>query len=111
MDTPSTDVGLREVVGHGGNPPGQGPYIRITLTLQGQVIQRASYETYPCPSCHATGKAVCELAEGRTVSGAGEIKWDQLVEKVGPLPRAKSHCYSLALLGLSGALGNAHRSE
>lgn len=104
MDSKSTGTEERRVTGRGGNPPGQGPFIFISLTLGEGVIREATYETYQCPACHACGRAICELARGRGLQEARKITWDTVAEKVGPLPAAKRQCYSLALLALSDAL-------
>lgn len=94
----------RIVSGHAGPPPGQGPFITVTLTLLGNRIQSASYDTYPCPGCQACGSAVCTMVESLTIDRARAINHAMLVEKVGPLPRHRQICYGLALLALSDAL-------
>lgn len=94
------------VNGHSGNTPGQGPFMDITLEIHDWVIVNASYQTYQCPGCVACGKAICELVTGLTAQKAGEITHPTLLEKVGPLPRHRQICYSLALLALSDALKN-----
>jgi hypothetical protein len=53
----STDLEER-VTGRSGNPPGQGPFINVTLRVKGHVITEATYETYQCPGCVACGKAL-----------------------------------------------------
>lgn len=92
------------VTGHGGNPPGQGPFLTVHLLVHDRLIRQARYETYQCPGCVACGKAIVALAQERTTEEAGTIKWDDMVKAVGPLPRNRTHCYSLALLALADAL-------
>jgi hypothetical protein len=41
MDEPHT-----RATGHSGNSPGQGPFMRITLSVAGGVVGEATYETY-----------------------------------------------------------------
>ena len=82
----------KRVVGHGGNPPGQGPFMRVTIEVQGGVIGHAAYETYLCPACHACGKALCAMVTGRSVADAKAIDRAALAARVGPLPRAKAIC-------------------
>ncbi len=96
----------RIVTGHGGNPPGQGPFMALTLMIQDGVIRKASYETYQCPGTHACGKAICGMVTGRTVEEAGTIRHESLENQVGPLPPHRRHCYGLALLALADALGS-----
>ena len=97
-------VAMRRVAGHGGNPPGQGPFMRVTLEVEDGVIRHAAYETYLCPACHNCGKALCAMATGRGVAEAETIDRAALAARVGPLPRAKAICYSLAVLALADAL-------
>jgi NifU-like protein involved in Fe-S cluster formation len=94
----------RQVTGHAGNPPGQGPFITVTLVVEGEVIRKATYETYQCPGCHACGKAVCELVTGKSVAEAGLVSRDQVAERVGPLAKHRQICYSLAAVALAEAL-------
>ncbi len=96
----------QSVSGHGGNPPGQGPFITLRLRVRERMIEDATYETYPCPGCHACGKAICDLVAKKRVEAAEAIRHDHLVERVGPLPSYRRHCYGLALLALADALGH-----
>jgi len=104
-DTPD-----RTVIGHGGNPLGQGPFIAIRLRIREGVIQEATYETYQCPGCHACGKATCEIVMMMTISEAKQVKHVHVVDRVGPLPAHRRHCYGLAILALADALQKTDRS-
>ncbi len=92
------------VSGHGVNPPDRGPFINLHLKTREERIQEASYETYPCPGCHACGNGLCEIIAGKLIEEAGSVRREHLVEKVGPLPAHRRHCYGLALLALVDAL-------
>jgi NifU-like protein involved in Fe-S cluster formation len=94
----------RQVTGHAGNPPGQGPFITLRLVVEGEVIHRATYETYQCPGCHACGKAVCELVTGKSLTEAHAVNRDAVVLRVGPLSKHRQICYSLAAVALAEAL-------
>lgn len=94
----------RVVSGHAGPPPGQGPFISLHLTLLGDRVQSAVYETYQCPGCHACGKALCELLKNNTLEAAAEITRAEIIDRVGPLPRHRQICYGLAVLALNEAL-------
>ncbi len=94
----------RILTGHGGNPPGQGPFIMLHLRLREGVIEGAAYDTYPCPGAHACGKAICDLVTRMRVEDARALRHEHLVERVGPLPAHRRHCYGLALLALTEAL-------
>ncbi len=99
----STTVG-RSVTGHGGNPPGQGPFITLRLRVNEAAIVEAAYETYQCPGCHACGKAICELVTGKSIEEAQAIRHELVVSRVGPLPLHRRHCYGLGGLALADAL-------
>lgn len=104
VEDTTSEPGLRVVCGHAGATPGQGPFISIRLTIVGERVSSATFESYPCPGGHACGKAICELATGLSLAEAGEIKHATLAGRVGPLPRHRQAAYGLALLALSNAL-------
>jgi NifU-like protein involved in Fe-S cluster formation len=52
----------------------------------------------------ACGSALTELAQGKTISEARNLKHGDLVNAVGGLPNASSHAAQLALDALSAAL-------
>lgn len=105
------DLRPRILAGHAGPPPGQGPYISLKLILIGDRIQAATYETYQCPGCHSCGKAVVELVTGRSVEESRVVNHQAVVDRVGPLPRHRRHCYALSVLALSDALDAFGREE
>ncbi len=94
----------RSVTGRAGNPPGNGPFLHLTLQVSGEVIRSATYETYQCPGCQACGKAIVEMVAGKTVAQAASITHPMMVERVGPLAKHRQICYGLALLALDDAL-------
>jgi NifU-like protein len=95
---------VQEVMGRSGNDPGQGPFMHLRLSISERVIREGCYDTYQCPGCHACGKAILELLTGKTVEEARAIRHEDLVSRVGPLPRHRQICYGLALLALTDAL-------
>lgn len=99
----STDLD-RRVTGQSGNPPGQGPFINVTLRVVNGAVAESTFETYQCPGCVACGKAICELVSGKTLEAAGAIRHPDLLQVVGPLPKHRQICYGLALLALDDAL-------
>lgn len=100
----SSTSGDRAVTGRAGNPPGQGPFIHLSLRIVGDFVTQASYETYQCPGSVACGKAISEMVAGKRVAEARAIKHADLVNRVGPLPAHRQHCYGLTLLALADAL-------
>jgi NifU-like protein involved in Fe-S cluster formation len=99
-----TSVHERQVTGHGGNPPGQGPFIDVTLVEVGGIIREARYETYQCPGCQACGQAIVALVTGKSLAEARAIRHEDVVQRVGPLTKHRQICYGLAVLALDDAL-------
>jgi NifU-like protein involved in Fe-S cluster formation len=104
MSAGSRVTSERHVTGHAGNPPGQGPFIDVTLAVLGDVIREAHYETYQCPGCQACGQAVVALVTGKSLSDARALRHEDVVNRVGPLAKHRQICYGLALLALDDAL-------
>ncbi len=97
------------VSGHGGNAPGQGPFLDVHLGIaEGRVVE-ARFETYLCPGAHDCGKALVGLVMGRPVEELGKIDRQAVAERVGPLPRARAIGYSLAAVALADALRQLER--
>ncbi|NUM33089.1 MAG: iron-sulfur cluster assembly scaffold protein [Candidatus Brocadiae bacterium] len=92
------------VKGHAGKPPGQGPYIAIYLVVGKDTIEDATFQTYGCPACIACSQAICQMVKGLHCFQIKEIRQEHLLERVGPLPREKRHCASLAIEALKDAL-------
>lgn len=78
--------------------------MKIHLAVADGIVRESTYETYQCPGCVACGKAICELASGKSIDEAAAITHPILVARVGPLPRHRQICYGLALLALSDAI-------
>jgi NifU-like protein involved in Fe-S cluster formation len=84
--------------------------MNVVLLVVGGVVREATYETYQCPACHDCGKAVCAMVKGRSVDLARGVTRDAVAGRVGPLPRGKAICYSLAALALADALAQVDRA-
>ena len=78
--------------------------MRVHLSVEGDVIREATFETYPCPGCQACGKAIVELDSGKSCQEASRVRHENPVRRVGPLPKHRQICYGLAVLALSEAL-------
>jgi len=106
---PGVSEAVTQVTGHSGNAPGQGPFMKIHLSVGHGIICEATYETYQCPGCVACGKAICAMVAGRSLNQAAAVKHEDLANVVGPLPRHRVICYGLALLALADALTRLNR--
>ena len=108
---PGVSEAVTRVTGHSGNAPGQGPFMKVHLSIADGIIREATYETYQCPGSMACGKALCEMITGASLEAARAVNHPTLVERVGPLPRHRQICYGLALLALSDALGQLSQTD
>ncbi len=84
-----------------------GDVIAIYLKIgEGDVIERATFESYGCAANIATASILTEMVKGKTLKEAWEITWRDVAEELGGLPSIKFHCGTLAV----GALRRAIRA-
>lgn len=100
------NVGPMEEATHYGQVgiPGDGPYAQMWLKVQGDTIEAASCETYPCPAAVACIVLTTELVTGRKVESAQKIEPMDLSILLGGLPEGKGHCADRAVQALRIAL-------
>jgi NifU-like protein involved in Fe-S cluster formation len=84
--------------------PGEGPYMRILLHMEGERITTAGFETYGCPSCIACGSWITQWTEGRTREEVMKIEARDLMVVLGGVPLGKEHCVRLAVTALHRAV-------
>lgn len=94
----------QRLTGHSGAARGQGPFMRVTVSIVDGVVREAFYETYQCPGCHACGKALCEMVKGKSIDQVKALRYEDLVNHVGSLPAHRRICYGLTVLALADAL-------
>ena len=81
-----------------------GDVIRLSLQVRDERIAEIRFKAKGCVSSMACGSALTELARGKTVAEARQLKREDLIAAVGGLPPASSHAAQLALDALSAAL-------
>jgi NifU-like protein involved in Fe-S cluster formation len=69
----------------------------IVLTLDGETITDAKFQTYPCPAASACGTFVTTWAEGKTLSDIRALTAEILLEHTGQMPLGREHCPGLAV--------------
>jgi NifU-like protein involved in Fe-S cluster formation len=84
--------------------PGEGPFMTIILTLVGERIIDAKFQTYPCPAASACGHFVTTWAEGKTLSEIPTLTEDILLASTGAMPLGREHCPGLAVNALRDSL-------
>ena len=95
-----------DVCGQAGMP-GEGPYLRLFLSIEGERILEAHFETYGCPSAVACGSWVCRWVEGRSLNQVTVLDADSLMKVLGGLPLGKDHTAQLAVRALHAAIAQA----
>lgn len=79
-------------------------YIKVENKNKKEIIKDIKFETFGCVAALATSSALTELAKGKTLEKALEIKKDDIIDYLGGLPGIKIHCSLLAVDGLSEAI-------
>jgi NifU-like protein involved in Fe-S cluster formation len=84
--------------------PGDGPYIKLWLTLDGDRIAAAAYQANGCPSSIACGSIVAQVLRGRTLDEALRLEPHDINLLLGGLPEGKEYCAEMAVKALRSAL-------
>ena len=87
-----------------GGVPGEGPYVRLWLVLEGETIRRASYECNGCPSSVAAASMSAQILVGRTREQALRLEPADLLLILGGLPEGKESYAVLAVQAARAAL-------
>ena len=77
--------------------PACGDILELSLQMEGDRIANIRFRAVGCVPAMACGSAITELAKGKTVQAAREIGREELLEKIGGLPKASGHAGSLAI--------------
>lgn len=81
-----------------------GPFMRIYLRLDGEVITVARFQTFGCGIAIACGSFLTETITGRTIAECRTISASELEAALGGLPAARRFCAQLAIDALGRAL-------
>ena len=88
------------------DPPGEGPYVQIWLTIEGGVIRDSAFASPGCPSSRGCGGVLCALVKGRKVEAARRLTIEDLIAVVGELPEGKGHYADRTICALRKAIGD-----
>src|SRR5436190_16644332 len=83
--------------------PGDGPYMVLEFTVDGERISRAAYMTFGCPAAMASGSMIAELAVGRSICLINSVTPQDLLRLLGGLPEGKEACCELAVRAVRAA--------
>jgi nitrogen fixation NifU-like protein len=87
-----------------GGTPGDGPYIRLWLVIEDDIVKKAGYECNGCPSSTAAASMVAQLAAGRAVDRLALLQSSDLLLILGGLPEGKEYYADLAVKALRHAI-------
>ena len=90
--------------------PGEGPYVRLWLTIQDGIIKKVGYECNGCPSSIAASSMVAQLATGRSMQQLSLLEPSDLLLILGGLPEGKEHYAELAVQALKNVTPLEHLS-
>ena len=85
--------------------PGQGPFMMITIKLDGSRVVKADYLTYGCPAAQAVGRFAAEWALGRKLDELDGFTEELVLREVGHMPLGREHCPRLAVEAMRDAAG------
>jgi nitrogen fixation NifU-like protein len=83
-----------------------GDTMKVYLKLEEGRIRDAKIQVLGCPGAVASAMVAMDLAKGRTVEEALEIKDRDIVRILEELPEQKVHCVRLAVKALEKALND-----
>lgn len=81
-----------------------GDIMRITLTVDDNIIKDVKFKTFGCGAAVATSSMVTEMVMGKTLEEALEISNAAVAEALGGLPQTKMHCSNLAADAVHAAI-------
>lgn len=99
-----------DAIGQEGNPL-CGDVMKIFLEVKDDIIKDIKFQTYGCIAAIASSDMMCELAKGKTIDEALEIKPQDIVNGLGHMPPIKYHCSILGIQALRKAIENYKRSK
>ena len=80
-------------------------YIKIAKNKKGEeIIKNVKFQTLGCIAAISTSSLITELAKGKTLKNALNIKKEKIIKALGGLPLPKTHCSVLAIDALSEAI-------
>ena len=74
-----------------------GDVLELSAVIREGVVVAIRFRAKGCVPAMACASAICELAQGKTVSSLVEILKDDVLEAVGGVPAASDHAAKLAV--------------
>jgi nitrogen fixation protein NifU and related proteins len=84
-----------------------GDILKLTARISQDRIVEIKFLAKGCVPAMACASAIAEFLEGKTLTEAAALKREDLVIKLGGLPKASTHASHLAIDALTALLRNA----
>jgi nitrogen fixation NifU-like protein len=81
-----------------------GDVLKLSASLQGDVIAEIRFQAKGCVPSMACGSAITELTCGNTIAKAASLRVDDVLATVGGVPQASTHAAQLAIDALRALL-------
>jgi nitrogen fixation NifU-like protein len=81
--------------------------IKLTVRIDEQMLVDAKVKASGCPPTIAAASVLTELIIGRSIQELSLLTRKDVIDALGHLPPAKSHCAVLAIDALRAAMANA----
>jgi len=88
-----------------------GDIMHLEIKVKDNKISDIGFKTFGCPAAIASSDVVCELAKGKTLEEAKQMKKDDVIEKLKGMPQAKIHCSLLGIDALKKAIEDYEKNE
>jgi NifU-like protein involved in Fe-S cluster formation len=101
------DVEEANAVGEVGNVA-CGDVMKLSLRINPKTkkIEDIGFKTFGCGAAIASSDVVCEIAKGKILEEAKKITKEDIIKKLGGMPKIKIHCSILGIEALLKAIKN-----
>ncbi len=86
-----------------------GDTVKITLSIENEIIKDACFWTDGCGASIACGNMLTNMIKGKTMEEASAITSTKLIEILGGIPKEHTHCATLAVNTLREAIKDYHK--
>jgi nitrogen fixation NifU-like protein len=81
-----------------------GDIMKLFIKVKDGKIADAKFKTFGCAAAIASSDVLCDLAKGKSIDEALNIKSADIAKDIGPMPAIKLHCSVLGAEALHAAI-------